>query len=568
MDVKIVLRNMFCYLKDSLASLVLSFFIFTGLFAQDTVQVEKRESNVLDGTYVEFYIATNKRNEYFNNSLFISDMAYSQVREFSKVFDYNKYIPKRRGKRLSIKKNSVLYNPSAVFVTQKNAQTHFLLNEKGHFVDTNNYVLPSSIRYYIDSSMVENTKEHIPLVFKGGAEVLDSLYLKPFYFSKQEVTNSEYREFVNWVLDSNLRRELSFEDDYGGWVIKPDSCNIEGEEDYWGSPTYEMWKLNYDKEVNYESKVVKDILSVNGILTSSIAYLYYIPSSYFDYTYFKGSLVFGGCVTFGAGLKCYWRSDLKGKFDTELNYFTNPDYSNYPVVGISYNQALSFLDWKQKQLQKEIDELGLDYNIILSLPTAAQWELVALTTFDKSNNLRFKSNYNEYLDQSWVTDLSVSNLDMIETEDSVVFHKHYYRSRENLLRKETGNKSESKHTYSCSVNKKGKSFTFKNKEKHNEVLGLDGNVSEWLSESFETNWSPIFNLRQKQLALFDAEDVSILATMEAYFNNGNDKDGKLIQGANWLDDRKDNSSYLKVFKNPNKSFYTVGFRYVTTFEPK
>ncbi len=550
-------RNIFYYLKYSLMLSVV--FVLNNSFAQDTVKVDKIERNVLDGCYFQTFIATNKSERYFNNSLFISNVAYSQNRASIPFFDYNKYMPKKKAKSLIVK-NSVLYNPSSVFATKNNAKTHFLLNEKGRFVDTNNYVLPSSIRYYIDSAMVENTKEHIPLVLKEGVEVLDNIYLKPFYFSKQEVTNLEYREFVNWVLDSNLRRELAYEDVYddqfGGWALKPDTCSIEDERDYWESPTFETWKLNYNKEIDYESRLVKKTLEYLNDRTS------------YQYTDQIDSLWFFEDVAFGAGLKYYWKPYKTGKIDTELNYFTNPAYNNYPVVGISYNQALAFLDWKQKKLQKEIDELGLDYKINLSLPSASQWELVTLTTFDESNNLRFKSNYNENLDESWVTDLSVNNLDIIETEDSVVFHKHYYRNRENLLRKEIGNKSEAKHPYSYGLKYKGKNFKFKKEEKHKEVFGLDGNVSEWLSESYQENWSPIFNLRQKQLALFDAEDVKMLGGIEVYFNKMNDKDGMLIQGANWLDNRKDNSNYLKVFKNPSKSFYTVGFRYVTTFEPK
>ena len=58
--------------------------------------------------------------------------------------------------------------------------------------------------------------------------------------------------------------------------------------------------------------------------------------------------------------------------------------------------------------------------------------------------------------------------------------------------------------------------------------------------------------------------------LEIELNKFVDKDGKLVRGSNWLDEtfERRNIVFAKTFISPEKSYSTVGFRYVIHIYPK
>jgi formylglycine-generating enzyme required for sulfatase activity len=106
------------------------------------------------------------------------------------------------------------------------------------------------------------------------------------------------------------------------------------------------------------------------------------------------------------------------------------------------------------------------------------------------------------------------------------------------------------------------------------ICYLGGNVSEWLKDSY-TQWRPVFELRQQQLATFQEDDVRILSAIERYWDRMNDADGRMVRGANWYDERFSGrlgvnmaGMNAKVFVSPDRAHSTLGFRYVVYVEPK
>ena len=102
---------------------------------------------------------------------------------------------------------------------------------------------------------------------------------------------------------------------------------------------------------------------------------------------------------------------------------------------------------------------------------------------------------------------------------------------------------------------------------------MGSNASEWLKDSYQEQWLPVFIKRQEMLSNFTDPEMVLLSQIELYYNNMNDSDGRLVRGANWHDRRyfslygkNISGMQAKKFISPSRAFSTLGFRYVVRFE--
>ena len=233
--------------------------------------------------------------------------------------------------------------------------------------------------------------------------------VEAFWMDETEITNSEYKQFVNWVRDS-IAYTLLIDAGYEEYAV------VSRDEEF----DEENYRINWKKKLPWNSKD-EDIIdalaplfySDGSVKTTSFHYRYgymnyeqaVLPQNKFD--------VAKGCYPDNAQARVdtFWVDERNAIHDSTivrplrepsdllsnaiiniypdtmvwvrdfqytyndpmlLKYFSHRGFADYPVVGVTWEQAQAFCRWRTDYLTGS----GIDAQIY-RLPTEAEWEYAA-----------------------------------------------------------------------------------------------------------------------------------------------------------------------------------------------
>ena len=246
--------------------------------------------------------------------------------------------------------------------------------------------------------------------------------VRSFYMDETEITNSEYRQFVYWVRDSIALQMLAVKveelneevgtDGIGAYAFADaDTSDISVfqrymKETYYddNENTYANRPLNWDEDIEWSTEDYVDLAYVevmdelylppevwyNGEMKLDVNKLKYryrwfdAEQAAFDrkkdpnlrgrsnYIYEEDNLEIYPDTT-------VWIKDFNYSYNEPMHndYFSHPAYQDYPVVGVSWDQAVAFCVWRtsyKNSYQKASNKPLVNY---FRLPTEAEWEYAA-----------------------------------------------------------------------------------------------------------------------------------------------------------------------------------------------
>jgi formylglycine-generating enzyme len=186
-----------------------------------------------------------------------------------------------------------------------------------------------------------------------------------FYMDDTEITNNEYRQFVNYVRDSIAHTILGnvFENDGGSEVI-----DWEQEIDWADEGLDEMY---------YQGDMVMD--GKREMDTRKLVYQWQWvdwPKAAHDKEISRSALINKEKVNVYPDT-LVWIRDFAYSYNEPFtrNYFWHPAYDDYPVVGVNWNMANAFNYWRTKYWNSYSGNAVNTEQF--RLPTEAEWEWAA-----------------------------------------------------------------------------------------------------------------------------------------------------------------------------------------------
>ena len=387
-----------------------------------------------------------------------------------------------------------------------------------------------------------------------------------FWMDETEVTNSKYKQFVYWVRDSIIRERLAdpayggneefkIEEDKDGNPVKPHlnwNRNIP-----WRNPSedeeraiesvYRINPITGKKEIdprqmNYRFEVY-DLTSAakrknrfdptrrdyntdhavptdNPIISKDTAYVdddgRIIRQTITRPLQSEFDFVNTYIVNIYPDTTC-WINDFENSYNEPYvrMYFANGNYNNYPVVGVSWEQATAYCHWRTEFLRKSLGKDGV-YIEPFRLPTEAEWEFAARAGVDK----------NIY---PWDGDIPL-------TEDEGCFYANFKPQEGNYVRDGS---------IICSP-----VGTYEPNEFG--LFDMAGNVSEWTSTAYTESIDRMTN------------DLNPEYRYNVAIEDPYKMSRKIVRGGSWKDVAHNIRGDIRMWEYQNEQRSYIGFRCVRT----
>ncbi len=195
-----------------------------------------------------------------------------------------------------------------------------------------------------------------------------AISIQGFFMDDTEITNNEYRQFVNWVMDSVAHQTLDHT------VSDDDSAEP---------------RIDWEQEVDYEesSEELQDMYYAeqerfNGKRELDTRRMVY-EMQWYDWQRAAHDKVSNRTAHIKKEkVKIYpdtlaWIRDFAYSYNEPMarNYFWHPAFDDYPVVGVNWKQAKAFCHWRTKIWDMFLtDEPNTED---FRLPTEHEWEYAA-----------------------------------------------------------------------------------------------------------------------------------------------------------------------------------------------
>lgn len=232
-----------------------------------------------------------------------------------------------------------------------------------------------------------------------------------FWMDETEITNNEYRQFVNYVRDSILRYKLGeaqiegfFKVDENGdeydppvidWETKIDPKNEEivsimdemyypPNERFYGRKQIDTRKLIYSYFWVDMKQAAKETSRYDYKTQSYTGEIYDLEGN-------KIPIQDRSSFIMHDEVPCYpdtlvWIRDFTYSYNEPwaTMYFWHPSFDDYPVVGVTWKQASAFSTWRTNYLNEYLAKEGNSFVQDYRLPSEAEWEYAARGGLDLS----------------------------------------------------------------------------------------------------------------------------------------------------------------------------------------
>lgn len=404
----------------------------------------------------------------------------------------------------------------------------------------NIYELPTDVRPYMGKTITAPPG----MVYIGAGTIFESSTIKDsinidtttrrvslssFFMDITEVSNKQYRKFVDWVADSVAVTTYLKSDKKYFYDVKVKSSKAKvatkGKTDS-VAKRINWAKIDINGKVPFwqsnSEKFPALVTIVNGKKTLNKDMLKFA----FAHVQAGGPNA-GKTVTDTVKImpdNNVWQEDFPNSQSDFLvnNYFQIKGFDNYPVVGVTWKQARAYASWRNiitGTSDRNLKDLGLSFN----LPTEAQWEYAA-----SGGEINIEN--------------AAGN---VQSKDHNVVPSYIQPKTKKVLPIANFKQGEGNYTRDGAIQ------TVPVKSYAPNIFGLynmAGNVAEWALDAYSPS------------AFEFVEDRDPVLLLDAPDNDVDVMKRKVVRGGSWKDNATDLNTATRNYEVQNVAHSYIGFR--------